>query len=167
VVAVDIVESTPDLLVVDLLQRPGPAAATPARSRSSTPPTHLRVCGLRCGPLTCVATRAGRFSTTFGLVDLGPHRIEGEAEDIGEAEAAHELSVGDLNGFYQAARRTFDSDHRFKERARRRVVLLQSGDAVTRRLWEVLVGESKKYFATVYSRLDVRLTDSDYFGESY
>jgi arginyl-tRNA synthetase len=102
----------------------------------------------------------GEWGTPFGM--LIEHLV-----DIGEAEAAHELSVGDLNGFYQAARRKFDSDHRFKERARRRVVLLQRGDAVTRRLWEVLVGESKKYFATVYSRLDVRLTDGDYFGESY
>jgi arginyl-tRNA synthetase len=87
--------------------------------------------------------------------------------DIGEAEAAHELSVGDLNGFYQAARRKFDTDDEFKDRARRRVVLLQGGDPTIRWLWEVLVGESKKYFATVYSRLDVRLTDDDYFGESF
>jgi arginyl-tRNA synthetase len=102
----------------------------------------------------------GEWGTPFGM--LIEHLL-----DIGEAEAAHELSVGDLNGFYQAARRKFDTDDEFKDRARRRVVLLQGGDPTTRWLWEVLVGESKKYFATVYSRLDVRLTDDDYFGESF
>jgi arginyl-tRNA synthetase len=102
----------------------------------------------------------GEWGTPFGM--LIEHLL-----DIGETEAAHELSVGDLNGFYRAARRTFDSDGEFRDRARRRVVALQSGDPATRRLWEILVGESKKYFATVYARLGVRLTDGDYVGESF
>lgn len=102
----------------------------------------------------------GDWGTPFGM--LVEHLL-----DIGEAEAAHELSVGDLNGFYQAARRKFDTDDEFRDRARRRVVALQSGDSTTRRMWQTLIGESKKYFATVYSRLGVRLTDDDYFGESF
>jgi len=102
----------------------------------------------------------GEWGTPFGM--LIEHLL-----DVGEAEAAHELSVGDLNGFYQAARRKFDADDAFKDRARRRVVALQSGDPTTRRLWEILIGESKKYFAAIYARLDVLLTDEDYFGESY
>jgi len=101
----------------------------------------------------------GEWGTPFGM--LLEHLL-----DVGEAEAARELSVGDLTGFYQAARRKFDSDPAFKDRARRRVVALQSGDPATRTLWEVLIGESKKYFATVYDRLGVRLTDADYAGES-
>jgi arginyl-tRNA synthetase len=102
----------------------------------------------------------GEWGTPFGM--LIEHLI-----DIGEAEAANELSVGDLNRFYQAARRKFDADSTFKERAQLRVVALQSGDPATRRLWEILVADSKKYFATVYSRLGVLLTDDDYFGESF
>ena len=102
----------------------------------------------------------GEWGTPFGM--LIEHLL-----DIGEAEAAHELSVGDLNGFYQAARRGFDTDPDFKARARQRVVALQSGDPETRRLWDLLVRESKKYFATVYGRLRVRLTDEDYVGESF
>jgi arginyl-tRNA synthetase len=102
----------------------------------------------------------GDWGTPFGM--LVEHLL-----DIGEAEAAHELSVGDLNGFYQAARRKFDTDDDFRDRARRRVVALQSGDPTTRRMWQTLIGESKKYFATVYTRLGVRLTDDDYFGESF
>src|SRR6478735_4225061 len=86
--------------------------------------------------------------------------------DIGEAEAAHELSVGDLNGFYRAAGAKFEADDEFKERARQRVVELQHGDAETLRLWRLLVDESTRYFNQVYRRLDVLLSDEDLMGES-
>jgi arginyl-tRNA synthetase len=43
---------------------------------------------------------------------------------------------------------------------------LQSGHPATRRLWASLVDGSKKYFGTIYSLLEVRLTDDDYSGES-
>ncbi|WP_067828470.1 arginine--tRNA ligase [Nocardia inohanensis] len=101
----------------------------------------------------------GDWGTPFGML------IEHLA-DIGEAEAVRELSVGDLSGFYTAARKKFDADDEFKERARRRVVALQGGDETTIRWWRLLVGESKRYFGTVYERLGVRLTDADFVGES-
>jgi arginyl-tRNA synthetase len=87
--------------------------------------------------------------------------------DVGETEAAHELSVGDLNGFYKAARVKFDADLVFAERSRCRVVALQSGDPTTLRLWQLLVDESKKYFLDVYNKLDVTLASDDFYGESY
>lgn len=102
----------------------------------------------------------GDWGTPFGM--LIEHLL-----DVGEAEASHELSVGDLDGFYKAARRKFDHDPGFQERARRRVVLLQRGDAETRRLWERLSEQSMQYFMTVYDRLGVRLTKADFVGESY
>jgi arginyl-tRNA synthetase len=102
----------------------------------------------------------GEWGTPFGM--LIEHLI-----DIGETEAAQELAVGDLNRFYQAARKKFDADDAFKDRARGRVVLLQSGDPSTLRLWEILVTESKAYFLTVYERLGVLLTEQDFFGESF
>lgn len=102
----------------------------------------------------------GDWGTPFGM--LIEHLL-----DVGEAEASHELSVGDLDGFYKAARRKFDHDPGFQERARRRVVLLQRGDAETRRLWERLSEQSMQYFMTVYDRLGVRLTKADFIGESY
>jgi arginyl-tRNA synthetase len=102
----------------------------------------------------------GEWGTPFGM--LIEHLI-----DIGETEAAQELAVGDLNRFYQAARKKFDADDAFKDRARRRVVLLQSGDSATLRLWEILVTESKAYFLTVYDRLGVLLNEQDFFGESF
>ena len=86
--------------------------------------------------------------------------------DIGETEAAHELSVGDLNGFYRAAGEKFAEDDSFKERARQRVVELQHGDAETLRLWRLLVDESTRYFNLVYRRLGILLNDEDLMGES-
>ena len=86
--------------------------------------------------------------------------------DVGEAEAAHELSVGDLNAFYRAASAKFDEDDEFKERARQRVVELQHGDVETLRLWRLLVEDSTRYFDQVYRRLGVLLQDEDLMGES-
>jgi arginyl-tRNA synthetase len=106
------------------------------------------------------ANHLGDWGTPFGM--LIEHLL-----DIGETEAAHELSLGDLNSFYKAARAKFDADDGFKERARTRVVALQGGDEQTLRLWRLLVDESEKYFLTVYDRLDVCLTEKDFFGESF
>jgi arginyl-tRNA synthetase len=106
------------------------------------------------------ANHLGDWGTPFGM--LIEHLV-----DIGEDAAAHELSVGDLNAFYQAARRKFDADDAFKERSRRRVVALQGGDESTLRLWRLLVEQSEAYFLAVYDRLDVRLTEADFVGESF
>ena len=102
----------------------------------------------------------GDWGTPFGM--LIEHLL-----DLGEDEAAHELSVGDLTTFYQQARVKFDSDPTFADRARQRVVTLQSGDAETLRLWRILVEESVRYFDAVYQRLGVTLTDADIVGESF
>jgi arginyl-tRNA synthetase len=69
----------------------------------------------------------GDWGTPFGM--LIEHLLS-----VGESEAAHELSVGDLGAFYQEARAAFDADPGFADRARRRVVELQAGDPQTLRL---------------------------------
>jgi len=101
----------------------------------------------------------GDWGTPFGM--LIEHLV-----DLGEHVAARELSVGDLDAFYRQARVKFDADDAFKDRARRRVVMLQGGDAETLRLWRLLVAESSRYFDRVYSALGVLLTGDDLRGES-
>src|SRR6185295_18900410 len=86
--------------------------------------------------------------------------------DIGETEAAAGLSVGDLDGFYKQARAAFDFSEAFQDRARNRVVLLQSGDPETLRLWKMLVDLSMRYFNRLYRKIGVLLTDDDLAGES-
>jgi arginyl-tRNA synthetase len=101
----------------------------------------------------------GDWGTPFGM--LIEHLL-----DLGEARAAEEFSVGDLDAFYKEARKKFEANDEFKERSRLRVVALQAGDEETLRMWRVLVAESTKYFNRVYRQLDVLLTDGDLMGES-
>jgi arginyl-tRNA synthetase len=102
----------------------------------------------------------GDWGAPFGM--LIEHLV-----DLGEDEAAHELAVGDLDLFYQQARAAYDNDPAFAERARARVVLLQSGDPETLRLWRVLVDQSVAYFDEAFRRLGTKLTRDDVVGESY
>ena len=102
----------------------------------------------------------GDWGTPFGM-------LIAHLEDVGEDAAAAELSIGDLDGFYKAARAKFDADETFQDRARARVVALQGGDAETRRLWRVLVDQSVAYFSEVYAKLDVTMTSDDVRGESF
>ncbi len=101
----------------------------------------------------------GDWGTPFGM--LIEHLV-----DLGETHAANELSVGDLDSFYRSARKKFDESEPFQARARARVVLLQSGDKETLRLWKLLVAESTRYFQMIYRTLGVLLEDSDIMGES-
>ena len=101
----------------------------------------------------------GDWGAPFGM--LIEHLV-----DLGAAEPGAELSVGDLNLFYQQARQKFDADPDFAERARRRVVALQAGDPTTLALWHELVEESMRHFRAIYHRLGVLLTDDDIDAES-
>jgi arginyl-tRNA synthetase len=103
----------------------------------------------------------GDWGTPFGM--LLEHLV-----DVGEDSAEAGLLRTDPNAFYQAARVKFDTDPGFAERARSRVVKLQSGaDPATQRLWNDLVELSKQYLRDMYSRLQVTLTDDDIRGESF
>ncbi len=102
----------------------------------------------------------GDWGTPFGM--LIEHLV-----DIGEDEAVHEIALGDLELFYQQARGAYDNDAVFAERARARVVLLQSGDPETLRLWKLLVGQSLSYFDGILARLGTKLSRQDVVGESY
>jgi len=101
----------------------------------------------------------GDWGTPFGM--LIEHLV-----DSGEVSTAEELSVGDLDSFYRGARKKFDESEDFQNRARARVVALQSGDVETLRLWKLLVAESTRYFQTIYRTLGVLLQDADVMGES-
>ncbi|GAA3560226.1 arginine--tRNA ligase [Amycolatopsis ultiminotia] len=99
----------------------------------------------------------GDWGTPFGM--LIEHLLD-------EPPAGHR-GIGDLNAFYQAARRKFDSDEKFATRSRERVVQLQGGDPETLATWQELVDESTRHFNEVYRQLGVTLTDADIYGESF
>lgn len=103
----------------------------------------------------------GDWGTQFGMLiehlfDLGYDNTSGS-----------DPVIADLEHFYRQAKEKFDADPAFAERARKRVVKLQSGDALTSRYWRSLVTVSKFSFDGLYRRLDVRLNDADIRGESF
>ena len=101
----------------------------------------------------------GDWGTPFGM--LLEHLV-----DTGDAATAGELSLADLQAFYREARAKFDADPAFAERSRQRVVLLQSGDEDTLRLWHTFMDATQRAIARLYSKLDVLLTPDDNAGES-
>jgi arginyl-tRNA synthetase len=103
----------------------------------------------------------GDWGTPFGM--LIEHLI-----DVGEDSPEAGLLRTDPNAFYQAARVKFDSDPAFADRARARVVKLQSGDDLaTMELWDELMELSRAYLRDTYARLRVTLTNDDIKGESF
>ncbi|MFF2024497.1 arginine--tRNA ligase [Streptomyces sp. NPDC058171] len=111
----------------------------------------------------------GDWGTQFGmlieyLIDH-PHELDRDKDDDGAA-AEGTTAMSNLNRLYKAARTLFDADEDFKARARRRVVALQSGDPLTRELWQRFVDESKVYFHSVFDKLDMEVRDPDVVGES-
>lgn len=102
----------------------------------------------------------GDWGTPFGM--LIEHMV-----DVGEQAAATDLAVGELTAFYKAARKKFDADPDFADRSRKRVVLLQSGDAPTLAMWKKLVDLSTTYFQAVYDKLGITLRPEHIAGESF
>lgn len=109
----------------------------------------------------------GDWGTQFGMMIQylleHPHALdhtEPRGADAGEA------SMSRLDRLYKESRVLFDADEAFKDRARRRVVDLQSGDPETLATWQRFVDESKIYFYSVYDKLDMEIRDEDIVGES-
>jgi arginyl-tRNA synthetase len=101
----------------------------------------------------------GDWGTQFGK--LIQHLVE-----MGVDPSEDGFTLGDLNVFYRDANAAFDSDEEFAERARRRVVLLQSGDPETLALWRLLMEESERHFQAVYDAFDITLRPEHNVGES-
>ncbi|MFI2260376.1 arginine--tRNA ligase [Streptomyces tubercidicus] len=106
----------------------------------------------------------GDWGTQFGM--LIQYLIENPGELAPAADVDGEQAMSNLNRVYKASRAVFDSDEQFKERARKRVVALQSGDAETLDLWQRFVDESKVYFSSVFEKLDMEIRDDEIVGES-
>lgn len=107
----------------------------------------------------------GDWGTQFGMLIqyLEEHPdATWHHDELGAGASA----VSALDDLYRAARKTFDSDPGFADRARARVVQLQAGDPGTIARWQEIVAESEKAFRDIYARLGVLLTPADSAGES-
>ena len=66
--------------------------------------------------------------------------------------------------WYKSAKKAFDEDPKFKNRAQLEVVRLQSGDPESIRIWKIICDISRKSFQEIYDLLDVKLIER---GESF
>ncbi len=101
----------------------------------------------------------GDWGTQFGMLiaELESHIQQGE-----EAE----LALSDLETFYKQAKKHFDENSGFADRAREYVVKLQSGDKDVLKLWEQFKSVSLHHAEEIYHTLDVTLKPEDVRGES-
>ncbi|QEV19492.1 arginine--tRNA ligase [Streptomyces alboniger] len=106
----------------------------------------------------------GDWGTQFGM--LIQYLIENPGQLAPAEDVDGEQAMSNLNRVYKASRAVFDADEEFKDRARKRVVALQSGDKETLELWQRFVDESKVYFYSVFEKLDVEVRDDEIVGES-
>jgi len=104
------------------------------------------------------ANHVGDWGTQFGMLIAFLEKQQNENHA--------EMALADLEGFYREAKRTYDEDPDFAERARRYVVKLQGGDEYCRQMWKKLVDITMSQNQHIYNRLNVTLTRKDVMGES-
>ncbi len=111
----------------------------------------------------------GDWGTQFGMlityIDEHPDE-RWRHEDIEADDDAADSTVSALDELYRKARKEFDGDPGFADRARKRVVALQAGDEDTISVWKDIVSESEYAFDEIYRRLGVRISSADAAGES-
>ncbi|EAA6274510.1 arginine--tRNA ligase [Salmonella enterica subsp. enterica] len=104
------------------------------------------------------ANHVGDWGTQFGMLIAWLEKQQQENAD--------DMALADLEGFYRDAKKHYDEDEAFAERARNYVVKLQSGDAYFREMWRKLVDITMTQNQITYDRLNVTLTRDDVMGES-
>ncbi|EAS3208011.1 arginine--tRNA ligase [Salmonella enterica] len=104
------------------------------------------------------ANHVGDWGTQFGMLIAWLEKQQ--------QENAGDMALADLEGFYRDAKKHYDEDEAFAERARNYVVKLQSGDTYFREMWRKLVDITMTQNQITYDRLNVTLTRDDVMGES-
>ena len=104
------------------------------------------------------ANHVGDWGTQFGMLIAWLEKQQ--------QENAGEMALADLEGFYRDAKKHYDEDEAFAERARSYVVKLQGGDEYFREMWRKLVDVTMSQNQLTYDRLNVTLTRDDVMGES-
>lgn len=104
------------------------------------------------------ANHVGDWGTQFGMLIAYLEKMQNEH--------ASEMELQDLEAFYREAKKHYDEDEVFAEKARNYVVKLQSGDEYCRTMWKRLVDITMQQNQHNYNRLNVTLTEKDVMGES-
>ncbi len=104
------------------------------------------------------ANHVGDWGTQFGMLIAYLEKMQNEH--------ANDMDLSDLESFYRAAKKYYDEDADFAEKARHYVVKLQGGDEYCRTMWRKLVDITMQQNLATYQRLNVTLSLEDTMGES-
>ena len=104
------------------------------------------------------ANHVGDWGTQFGMLIA--------FLELKQQENAGDMALADLEGFYREAKKHYDEDEAFAEKARGYVVKLQGGDDYCLQMWRKLVDITMSQNQLTYERLNVTLTRDDVMGES-
>ncbi|OBX03919.1 arginyl-tRNA synthetase [Gallibacterium genomosp. 3] len=104
------------------------------------------------------ANHVGDWGTQFGMLIAYLEKMQNEQ--------ASDMELSDLEAFYREAKKHYDEDETFAEKARGYVVKLQGGDEYCRTMWRKLVDITMQQNQRNYDRLNVTLTEKDVMGES-
>lgn len=104
------------------------------------------------------ANHVGDWGTQFGMLIAYLEKMQNEN--------ANDMALADLEEFYRAAKKHYDEDSVFAEKARNYVVKLQGGDDYCLTMWRKLVDITMTQNIATYQRLNVTLSLADTMGES-
>lgn len=104
------------------------------------------------------ANHIGDWGTQFGMLIAYLEKCENES--------GSGMELSDFEAFYREAKRFYDEDEAFAQKARSYVVKLQGGDEYCQKMWQKLVTMTMEQNQAIYDRLDVTLSQKDVMGES-
>ena len=104
------------------------------------------------------ANHVGDWGTQFGMLIAYLEKCENES--------GSGLELSDFEAFYREAKRCYDEDEQFAQKARSYVVRLQGGDQYCHDMWQKLVTMTTEQNQRIYDRLNVTLSPKDVMGES-
>ncbi|HEY9646348.1 MAG TPA: arginine--tRNA ligase [Chroococcidiopsis sp.] len=102
----------------------------------------------------------GDWGTPFGM--LIAYLTEAYPEAL---SSGNNLELGDLASFYRAAKKRFDEDEAFQDKARLAVVALQAGDEATLKAWRIVCDLSNRTNQAIFDLIG--LSPLTLRGESF
>ena len=107
----------------------------------------------------CPTSPSSSSSSSSTLSSSSPSQHGSES-----APSSEGVSISDLQTLYKRAKAEFDANEGFKSEARSQVVRLQAGEEEAKRIWESICDISRRYYQSIYERLDIEVEER---GESF
>ncbi len=101
----------------------------------------------------------GDWGTAFGMLIA---YLKEQASDV--LSGSRQAQLPDLMMWYRAAKKQFDEESEFQDKARAQVVALQGGDPEARKAWKMICDISYQAYRDIYERLNI---DIQTRGESF